>query len=207
MHRRSLRDTPRVIHPAAEIEALAAFENRQPGTDGERRAAKHLANRLDDEGRDARTEPILIWPRWHLTHLIHALVAIAGSAISVGNALIGTILAAIVLVLITTVARLAGLHNVVLEIVQFIPTVALIIGVPYLADIALSGPVPGANDNASGVVTVLRLAERYGGTLDHLDLWVLLPGAQEAGALGTRAWLKQHRRSLNSRATIVLNVD
>src|SRR5204863_5369265 len=115
--------------------------------------------------------------------------------------------AAIVLVLITTVARLAGLHNVVLEIVQFIPTVALIIGVPYLADIALSGPVRGANDNASGVVTVLRLAERYGGTLDHLDLWVLLPGAQEAGALGTRAWLKQHRRSLNSRATVVLNVD
>src|SRR5436190_22580588 len=106
MDRRSLRDTPRVVDPAAEIEALAAFENRQPGTDGERRAAKHLANRLHDEGRDARTEPILVWPRWHLTHLIHALLAIAASAISVGNALIGTILVAIALV--STLGDLTG---------------------------------------------------------------------------------------------------
>jgi hypothetical protein len=267
-----------VLDPPTEIEALTAFENRQPGTDAERRAAGHLTRRLRELGREARTEPILVWPRWHLTHLIHALLAIAGSAVSVGNALIGTILvavalvstlgdltgrlplirratgrrasqnvvsteerrrpgtliltahydagrggaafglardrpaaqafvAAIALVLVTTVARLAGLHNLVLEIVQFVPTVALIIGVPYLADIALSGPVPGANDNASGVATVLRLAERYQDSLDHLDVWVLLPGAQEAGALGTRAWLGQHRRSLNSRATVVLNVD
>jgi hypothetical protein len=267
-----------VVDPAAEIEALTAFENRQPGTDAERRAANHLRQRLEQLDREARTEPTLIWPRWHLTHLLHALLAVAGSAISVKNALIGTILVAIaaistlgdltgraplvrrltgrrasqnvisteqngragtliltahydtgrggaafgrlsgrpagpafagaiLLVLITAVARLAGLDNVVLQVVQFVPTAFLIIAVPYLADIALSGPVPGANDNASGVATVLRLAERYGGALDHLDVWVLLPGAQEAGALGTRAWLKQHRRTLHSRATIVLNVD
>jgi hypothetical protein len=280
MRSRSLRDTPRVLDPAAEIEALAAFEGRQPGSDAERRAANHLKLRLRQLGRDARVEPIVIWPRWHLTHLIHALIAIAGSAISVKSALIGTILVAIaavstagdlagrlplvrrltgrrasqnvvsteqsgrpgtliltahydtgrggaafkhlnrtglspgqaflgliVLILVTTAARLAGLDNTVLQIVQFVPTAALIAAVPYLADVALSGPVPGANDNASGVATVLRLAERYGGTLDHLDLWVLLPGAQEAGAAGTRAWLREHRRSLNSRATIVLNVD
>jgi hypothetical protein len=267
-----------VVDPAAEIEALTAFENRQPGTDAERRAANHLRRRLEQLDREARTEPILIWPRWHLTHLIHAVLAVAGSAISVKNALIGTILVAIaaistigdltgrapllhrltgrrtsqnvisteqngragaliltahydagrggaafgrlagrpagpvfagaiLLVLITTVARLAGLDNLVLQIVQFVPTALLIIAVPYLADIALSGAVPGANDNASGVATVLRLAERYGGTLDHLDVWLLLPGAQEGGALGTRAWLTQHRRTLHSRATIVLNVD
>ena len=71
----------------------------------------------------------------------------------------------------------------------------------------LCHPRPGANDNASGVATVLGLAERYAGTLDHLDVWVLFPGAQEAGALGTRAWLKQHRSSLDPLTTIVLNVD
>ncbi|MEA2430607.1 MAG: hypothetical protein QOI19_1080 [Thermoleophilaceae bacterium] len=269
-----------MLDPAAEIQALAAFETRQPGTDGERRAAGHLKRRLDELGREARVEPTLIWPRWHLTHLIHALLAIAGSAVSVGNALIGTILVAIaalstvgdltgrlplvrrvtgrrasqnvvstessaragtliltahydtgrggaafgrvlkypvgparaflwsiVLLLVTTAARLAGLDNTVLAIVQFVPTAALIVSLPYLADIALSGPVPGANDNASGVATVLRLAERYGGDLDHLDVWVLFPGAQEAGALGTRAWLKQHRHGLDPLTTIVLNVD
>ncbi len=79
--------------------------------------------------------------------------------------------------------------------------------VPYLADIALSGPVPGANDNASGVATVLRLAERYGEDLDHLDVWVLLTGAQEPGALGMIAWLKRHKSELDPQSTIVLNVD
>ncbi len=279
-----------MVDAAADIEALAAFETRLPGTDAERRAANHLKRRLEEVGRDARVEPTLIWPRWHITHLMHALLAIAGSAISVGNALIGTILVAIaavstigdltgrlplvrritgrrasqnvvsaeettrpgrliltahydtgrggaaygrldarrarisrlvrrqigpaepfvwsiLLLLITSAARLAGLHNTVLAIVQFVPTIVLIVSLPYLADIALSGPVPGANDNASGVATVLGLAERYAGTLDHLDVWVLFPGAQEAGALGTRAWLKQHRSSLDPLTTIVLNVD
>jgi Peptidase family M28 len=270
----------RVIDASAEIEALTAVQDRQPGTDAERRAANHLRRRLSHLGREARTEPILVWPRWHLTYLLHAVLAVVGSAISVKNALIGTILvaiaaisaigdltgrlflvrrltgrrasqnvisteqngrpgtliltahydtgrggavfkrlanrgispaqpfvAAIVLLVVTSVARLAGLDNNVLAIVQFVPTAALIVSVPYLADIALSGSVPGANDNASGVATVLRLAERYQGDLDNLDVWVLLPGAQEAGALGTRAWLRQHRRTLNSRATVVLNVD
>jgi Zn-dependent M28 family amino/carboxypeptidase len=92
-------------------------------------------------------------------------------------------------------------------VLQFIPTVALIVSVPYLADIALSTPVPGANDNASGVATVLRLAERYGDTLDHFDVHVLFIGAQESGAEGMRAFLKRHGKELDPRTTIVLNVD
>jgi hypothetical protein len=279
-----------VVDPVSEIEALVAFHGRQASSDAERRAANHLARRLEQLDREADVEPIEIRPRWHLTHLMHALLAVAGSAISVGNALVGTILVALaavstvgdltgrlpllrrltgrrasqnvistedggrpgtliltahydtarggaafgrleerraalgqllrrpigpfepfawslVLLLICTAARLAGLDNTVLSVVQFVPTVLLIVSLPFLADIALSGPVPGANDNASGVATVLRLAERYGGTLDHLDVWVLLPGAQEAGALGTRAWLKRHRGELDPLTTIVLNVD
>jgi Iap family predicted aminopeptidase len=279
-----------VVDPIAEIEALVAFEGRQAGSDAERRAADHLKRRLEQLDREAHVEPIEIWPRWHITHLVHALLAVAGSAISVSNALVGTILVAIaaisavgdvtgrlplirratgrrasqnvvstesrgrpgtlilaahydaarggaafgrlderraavgqllrraigpaepvvwsiLLVLLTAVARLAGLDNAVLSVVQFVPTVVLIVSLPFLADVALSGPVPGANDNASGVATVLRLAERYGGELDHLDVWVLLPGAQEAGALGTRAWLKRHKKELDPLLTIVLNVD
>jgi Zn-dependent M28 family amino/carboxypeptidase len=95
----------------------------------------------------------------------------------------------------------------VLSAVQFLPTVVLIVSVPFLADIALSGPVPGANDNASGVATVLRLADRYGDALDHLDVWVLLPGAQEPLALGSQAWMKRHKRDLDPQSTVVLNVD
>jgi hypothetical protein len=274
-----------VIDPLAEIEALSAFHGRLAGTDSERRAANHLAARLERElGREAHTEPTQIWPRWPLAHLIHALTAIAGSAIAVNNALLGTILvaaatiatlgditgrlpltrrvtgrrasqnvvsteptadrrpgtliltahydtarggaiwgrsaervvalglarvfvAALLLLLATTVARLAGLEGTVLAAIQFVPTVVLIVSLPFLADILLSGPTAGANDNASGVATVLRLAERYAGTLDHLDVDVLLPGAQEAGARGMDQWLKRHKRELDPETTIVLNVD
>lgn len=279
-----------MIYPGAEIRELVAFEGRQAGTDAERRGANHLAARLRDLGRDAEVEPLTIWPRYHLTHLIHALLGIAGSAVAVGNALVGTILIAValvstigdltgrlplmrrltgrrasqnvfspededrpgtlilmahydsarggaafgrseearaalgrlvrrtigpfepfvwslVLLLACAVARLAGLDATALSAVQFVPTVVLIVSVPFLADIALSGAVPGANDNASGVETVLRLAERYGETLDNLDVWVLLPGAQEPLALGSRAWLKRHRPDLDPLSTVVLNVD
>jgi hypothetical protein len=273
-----------VIDPLAEIEALTAFKGRSAGTDAERRAAGHLARRLDEKlGREAHTEPIETWPRWPLAHLVHALVAIVGSAISVNNALLGTILvaaatiatigdvsgrlpltrrltgrrasqnvvspetaqerpgtlvltahydtgrtgaifgrhaeramrlglprlftASLILLLAATAARLAGLEGTVLAAIQFVPTVALIVSLPYLADILLSGPTPGANDNASGVATVLRLAERYGDDLDHLDVTVLFTGAQEPGARGMLAWLKRHKPELDPQTTIVLNVD
>jgi hypothetical protein len=281
-----------VIDPLAEIEGLAAFDSRLAGTDAERRSANHLVRRINQGlGREAHSEPTVVWPRWPLAHLIHALVAIAGSAISVNNPTLGTILVALatiaalgeisgrlpltrlltgrrasqnvvsaehsgarpgtlvltahydtakggaiwgrtderrgavgkllhrpigladpfvlslLVLLATSIARLAGLDGTVLAAIQFVPTVVLIVSLPFLADILLSGPVPGANDNASGVATVLRLAERYGGTLDHLDVWVVLPGAQEAGAHGMRAWLRSHRRELDPQGTIVLNVD
>jgi hypothetical protein len=287
-----LGDTQRMVDPIAEIEALAAFGGRQAGSDAERRAANHLQRRLADQGRAASVEPLVLYPRWYLAQLVHALLAIAGSAISVKDALAGTILVAvaaistlgdvtgrlpiarrltgrrasqnvtasdqdgagrpgtlvltahydvartgaafgrldearaalgrlirrpigpaepfayaILLVLVTTVARLAGLDNAALSAVQFVPTVVLIVSVPFLVDIALSAASPGANDNASGVATVLRLAERYGGALDHFDVDVLLTGAQEPGALGMRAWLKEHRKLLDPLNTIVLSVD
>ena len=260
-----------------------AFRNRRAGTDAERRASNHLKRRLAALGREAETEPITIWPRWPLVHLMHAVTAIAGSALSVDHPLIGLILVAaatlstlveltgrapllrritgrrasqnvisaertgkpgtliltahydaaragspagerlrsrtgpatpfvwsLLVLLATTVAREAGLDGgTALSIVQFVPTVVLIFYVPFLADILLSGTVPGANDNASGTATVLRLAERYRGrnALDRFDVWVLLTGAQETGAEGMHAWLKRHRRQLDPLSTIVLNVD
>ena len=113
----------------------------------------------------------------------------------------------IVVALVCALARFAGLHGLVLTIVQFIPTVLLIVSVPLLIDIALSGVVPGANDNASGVATVLKLAERYGGALDNFDLWVLFPGAEEGLVLGSRAWIKRHKDELDARNTVFVNVD
>nr|MDQ3936038.1 M28 family metallopeptidase [Actinomycetota bacterium] len=114
---------------------------------------------------------------------------------------------AIVLALACAVLRVAGVDSDPVAIVQFAATVVLIVSVPLLADIALSDIVPGANDNASGVVTALRLAERYGDSLDHFDLWVVLTGSEEAFAQGSRAFLRRHRAELDRTSTVFLAID
>lgn len=117
------------------------------------------------------------------------------------------LLLAILAVLACAALRLAGIDARAVSAVQFVATVVLIVAVPLLIDVALSGVVPGANDNASGVTTVLRLAERYGGTLDHFDVWVLFTGAEEAMQLGMRAWLRRNRRRLDRATTAIVCVD
>ena len=110
-------------------------------------------------------------------------------------------------VLLCTLLRLLGIDPMPLTVVQFIFTVVLIASIPLLIDVALSDVVPGANDNASGVATVLRLAERYGGKLEHFDVWVVFPGAEEALLLGMREWMRAHKSELDPERTVFLNVD
>jgi hypothetical protein len=282
---------PGVIEPLDEIKELVAFEARGPGTDAERRAADHLAARLGDLGRESAIESIRVFPNYAVAHLIHALLGIVGSVVSIGSPLAGLLIVllaalsaaldlagifspvrrltgarasqnvisredggrpgtliltahydaprggalfgrrlserraalgklirrpigafepyfwSLIALLVACTLRLLGIDGFVLTVVQFVPTVVLIVAVPLLADVALSGVVPGAIDNASGVATVLRLAERYGEDLDHFDVWVLFPGAEDGLLLGMREWLRRHRKELDRARTIFLNVD
>jgi hypothetical protein len=274
-----------------EIDGLVAHGARAPGSDAERRAARGLASRLRELGREAHVEPIQVRPAYGAAHLIHALAAIAGSVLAVSAPLAAAILLlatavsafgdltgtfqlarrltgtrasqnvvspeggdrpgvlvlvahydagrtgsvfaravaarvaalgarirrpigllaaffwSIVVVLACAILRLVGLDATPVALVQFVATVVLIVSVPLLVEIQLSGTVPGANDNASGVATVLRLAERYGGDLDHFDLWVLFTGAEEGMELGMRAFLRAHRRELDRSSTAFVCVD
>lgn len=274
-----------------EIEALVAFEGRLAGTDAERRAADHLAGRLRALGREADVEPVSVWPNYALTHLVHALLAVAGSLIAVELPLVGIVLVAvaavsalgdltgtvflvrrltgrrasqnvlspedrqkpgtlvlvahydsarggsifsrraverratlarrlrlplglggafvlsILVVLACVLVRGLGMESLLLSVVQFVPTVLLVLSVPLLADVQLSRPVPGAADNASGVATVLALLERHGGRLDHLDLWALFTGAEETMGLGMREWLAAHRSELSPERIVFINLD
>lgn len=274
-----------------DVHALVGFEERLAGSEDERRAAVHLAERLKAMGREAEIEPVEVWPNYPLTHVIHALLGIAGSLVAVPLPTLGAVLAfvaavstfgdltgsfylvrrltgrrasqnvvspersekagtlvlvahydtartgsvfgprvqervaavgkairrpvgafepffwSLLVILLCTLVRAAGLESVFLTAIQFVPTVVLILSVPLLVDITLSRAVPGANDNASGVATVLRLAERHGGKLQHLDLWVLLTGAKESFAMGMRGWLKRHKAELDRQRTIFVNVD
>jgi Peptidase family M28 len=269
------------IDAMRETEDLVAFEGRAAGTDAERRAARHLEQRLEALGREVESEPTSIHPNFAITHAIHALMAIVGSVLSVtvpaagaGLVLLATVSAfgdltgsfllvrrltgrrasqnvtsaeggdkpAVVVltahydaprggaifsrrayespvgpfavffwsmfaILLCTIPRVVGFEGVGLTVVQFIPTVVLIASLPLLVDVALSPPARGANDNASGVATVLRLAERYGGKLEHFDVWVVFPGADKALLLGTREWLKRHKGELDPEVTVFVNVE
>ena len=67
-----------------------------------------------------------------------------------------------------------------------------------LVDIELSDVVPGANDNASGVATALSLADELGAEPPkHLDVWVVLPGAEECLQEGMRAFVRACRKDLD----------
>ena len=116
-------------------------------------------------------------------------------------------LLALAAILVTAILREAGIDHSAVTAVQFVATILLILALPLLIDIGLSDVVPGANDNASGVATVLRLAERYGDDLEHFDLWVLFAGGEEALGEGMRAWIRRHRHELDATRTIFLNVD
>jgi acetylornithine deacetylase/succinyl-diaminopimelate desuccinylase-like protein len=261
-----------------DVEELVRFGGRVAGSEAERRAAGRLDVRLRELGREAVVEPISVFPAWHLTHALHAVLAIAGSVLAIEQPVLGTAVAALALaslvgdatgtfhlvrrltgrrasqnvvsaeggdkqgtlvlvahydtartgfvfgrrlpspalgplfwsmaaVVACSALRIPGLEGNVLTAIQFVPTVALIVHVPLLVDIALSDPVPGANDNASGVATALRLAERHGGSLEHFDLWLLFTGAEEGFALGMREFLRGRRRELSRTSTVFVNLE
>jgi hypothetical protein len=119
---------------------------------------------------------------------------------------------AIVAVLVVALVRLAfGItsdESTVLTVIQFIPTVLLIVGVLLFVDVALSDPVPGGNDNASGVVAVLELAGRLSEhPPQYLDVWVVLTGANEGLMLGMREWMRAHREDIDPRRTFFVNFE
>jgi hypothetical protein len=263
-----------------EVAGLVAHRGRAAGTDAERRAAVYLRDRLEDLGRPAELHTVDVFPRFGLTHALHAVLAILGSVLAIATAPIGAaivlfallstfldvtrathlvrrttgrrlsqnvesrveqgkpgtlvlvahydapreapsfalatrllrdpwlvMVVAMVLVLICAGLRVAGLEGSALTGVQFVPTVLLILMVPALADVELSGTGAGTTDNAAGVAVVLQLADELGERLDHFDVWVVLTGAQGPFALGMRAWLRLRRANLERESTVVLNVD
>lgn len=62
----------------------------------------------------------------------------------------------------------------------------------------------GANDNASGVAVLLRLAQELD-NLQHTNLWLVSTGAKEAGMAGARSFLRQY--PFPKERSYILNLD
>ncbi|MGH2924950.1 MAG: M28 family peptidase [Solirubrobacterales bacterium] len=104
-------------------------------------------------------------------------------------------------------ARMAGLDSGLISVLQLIPTLILLFGILMLVNVELSDVAPGANDNASGVATVLSLAEELASKPpENLDVSVVLIGGGECLMEGTRAFVRSHRDELRGDAYFV-NVE
>jgi hypothetical protein len=152
---------------------------------------------------DAARSGLLFW-RWSRPpgRLRRALSRLAGP--------IDVVFWSIIAVLLLAVARLfIGEESTLFTAIQFVPTVILIGAVMLFVDIALSEVVPGASDNASGVAATLELARRLAEAPpdEHLDVWVVFPGAKEGLMLGMREWMRAHSDELSPRSTFFVNID
>jgi hypothetical protein len=78
----------------------------------------------------------------------------------------------------------------------------------FLADIRHRSVVPGANDDASGVATVLALARELAASPPHnLEVWFLATGCEEGLLGGMSAFLDQHHAEVAGRRPFFLNLE
>lgn len=105
-------------------------------------------------------------------------------------------------------ARMAAVEGDLVSALQLPPTLILLVSMFLLVDWQLSDPVPGANDNASGVAVALALAAKLEAepTRD-LDVWVVLTGGEECGLEGMRSFARSHRNDLDPVETFVVAID
>jgi len=73
----------------ARIESICGYEGRLAGTDAERRLANALAAELEADGMNIEIEPIWVQPQWPLVHLLHCVLAIAGSIVAASDPVVG----------------------------------------------------------------------------------------------------------------------
>jgi peptidase M28-like protein len=86
---------------------------------------------------------------------------------------------------------------------------ATLVGCAALAlETASNDAVPGASDNATGVAGVLALFERLAAEPPRgTEVIAVLPGCEESGMGGMRAWLDRDGASLDPSTTLVLGLD
>jgi hypothetical protein len=105
-------------------------------------------------------------------------------------------------------ARMAGLDSGLISFLQLPPTLVLMVGAFLLIGGELSEVAPGANDNASGVATVLSAAEELDAEPPaNLDVWVLLTGGEGGLQEGMRSFVRAHRAALDLQTTYFVSVD
>lgn len=104
--------------------------------------------------------------------------------------------------------RLAGIDSTWIDAVQIVPTAILLVVAFALADFALSGTVPGAYRNASGVEAAIRAAEALRrDPPPRLDCWLVVSGGSASQGEGFRSFCRDRETRQRERPTFVIEVD
>jgi acetylornithine deacetylase/succinyl-diaminopimelate desuccinylase-like protein len=128
---------------------------------------------------DGETPPMLILPFW-------ALLSLAGAS----------------------ALRAIGLPRALAKPVALPGVVLSAATVGFLADIRRNPAVPGANDDASGVATVLALAQELAASPPrNLEVWFVVTGCEEGIMGGMYAFMERHHAELEGRRPFVLNLE
>ena len=65
----------------------------------------------------------------------------------------------------------------------------------------------GSSDNAGGTVTLLKIAEYFSKNQPERDLRIIFFSGEELGLLGSQAYAKKHKKELETKIGLVVNVD
>lgn len=120
---------------------------------------------------------------------------------------LGWLVIGLVWLLAVAILRLEGTRGTTAGIAQLLPTVALVIVLAMLIELASADFGPAAGDNGSGVATALALARALdAGPPARLTVELVLQGAGEGDAIGLRRYLRSRREALNVTNTVVLGI-
>jgi hypothetical protein len=112
------------------------------------------------------------------------------------------------LLLLAAGARRAGIEGRWLDIVQLVPTLALLVALALLIDLALAPTGPGAGDPGSAAGVALELAAALDSSPpNHLAVELVLAGAGQGPSLGMRGYVRRRRRLYAPEATAVLHLE
>ena len=115
--------------------------------------------------------------------------------------------AGIVPLLLLSAARMAGIESQGLAILQLLPTAILLISLALLIDIALSGSSPAPTTTPPESPRCSRSPRQLDAEPPrNLDVWVVLPGAEECNCEGHGRWMRPPQGT-RPRTTAFVNLD
>lgn len=120
---------------------------------------------------------------------------------------LGWLSVGVIWLLAIAAVRLEGRTSPGIGALQLPPTVALLIALALLVDLAIASWAPAAADNASGVAVAITLARALESMPpQHLDVELVLTGAGDGDQIGLRRYLTRRRGERTAANTVVLGI-